>query len=433
MLFRIVSSSLTALFLGLSTPTNEPLPPINLLSWDETTIFKLPTEPDAKVEAIVNNYLKKLSTQGIIGENQQVWIQSDWVVLGDYQGEKPASAASLTKIATSLAVLEKWGANHQFETKIYLNGNLNEGILTGDLIVVGDSDPLFVWEEGIALGNFLSEKGIKQIKGNLIITGNFAMNFKSNSQTSGELLKQALNYRLWSSTAYKQYRSLPENTPKPEIIISGNVRVENNLTKGAKLLLIHKSMTLAELLKQMNIYSNNVMAEMLAQTLGGGQVVASMAALAAEVPSEEIQLINGSGLGLENRISPRAAVAMLMAIERKLLDSPLSVADLFPVGGRDVKGTMQDRNIPDGVAIKTGTLNLVSALAGVIPTKERGQVWFAIINSGYQIPKFRVEQDNLLQKLSEHWQFTNPEIKPNPNPDYLGNPKRISYQLAVSN
>jgi hypothetical protein len=47
-----------------------------------------------------------------------------------------------------------------------------------------------------------------------------------------------------------------------------------------------------------------------------------------------------------------------------------------------------------------------------------------LINYGYQIPKFRNEQDKFLQQLSQHWQFTTPKIKPNPNPDFLGNPLR---------
>ena len=55
--------------------------------------------------------------------------------------------------------------------------------------------------------------------------------------------------------------------------------------------------------------------------------------------------------------------------------------DFFPVAGRDRTGTMVDRNIPYGITVKTGTLWEVSALAGMIPTAERGPIWFAIINN----------------------------------------------------
>ena len=95
------------------------------------------------------------------------------------------------------------------------------------------------------------------------------------------------------------------------------------------------------------------------------------------------------------------------------------------MGGRDKTGTVQWRNLPDGVAVKTGTLAQVSALAGVIPTKERGPVWFAIINHGPNIDRFRVEQDRLLQRLTNHWNLT-PVASPAKatQPVKLGDPKR---------
>ncbi|MBC6418455.1 MAG: D-alanyl-D-alanine carboxypeptidase, partial [Prochloron sp. SP5CPC1] len=269
--------------------------------------------------------------------------------------------------------------------------------------IAGSGDPFFVWKDAIVLGNTLNELGIRKVTGNLLIVGNFAMNFKSDPAVAGELLKLGLNSRLWTVAVRNQYETLPQGTPKPEVAIAGAVKVQEQFSPDAKLLLRHQSMTLTEILKQMNIYSNNKMAEMLAQTVGGGKVVAQIAAKAAKVPPEEIQLINGSGLGLDNRISPRAACAMLMAIQRLLQSTDVGVTDLFPVAGRDTHGTMENRQIPEGTAVKTGTLNQVSALAGVIPTEERGLVWFAIVNSGSQIPTFRQEQDRLLQRLAQHF------------------------------
>jgi serine-type D-Ala-D-Ala carboxypeptidase/endopeptidase (penicillin-binding protein 4) len=105
----------------------------------------------------------------------------------------------------------------------------------------------------------------------------------------------------------------------------------------------------------------------------------------------------------------------------------VKLADLFPVGGRDTKGTMQWRAIPAGVMIKTGTLARVSALAGVIPTKERGQVWFAIMNSGSSdIERFRNQQDQVLQSLARHWELV-PEATKGTVAEkvFLGDPSRI--------
>jgi serine-type D-Ala-D-Ala carboxypeptidase/endopeptidase (penicillin-binding protein 4) len=115
---------------------------------------------------------------------------------------------------------------------------------------------------------------------------------------------------------------------------------------------------------------------------------------------------------------------MLIALERKLESQPVKVVDLFPVAGRDRNGTMQWRAIPSGVAIKTGTLDRVSALAGVIPTKERGLVWFAIINYGDNIEKLRGEQDRLLQRLANHWQIPPATAIATTDKIYLGDPSR---------
>ncbi|CCQ53064.1 D-alanyl-D-alanine carboxypeptidase [Crocosphaera watsonii] len=417
---------LLALTLGnLLGKTPPPIEVVPVVAWQEAKVFDVPTQSDPVVESIIADYLQRLSSLGFSSNRQAIWLQSDWAYLGDHQAKTPLSAASLTKIATSLAALETWGTGHRFETEFLKVGTVENGVLKGDLIVKGSGDPLFVREEAIAVGNKLNELGIKQVSGNLIIVDNFAMNFKSDRQKSGQLLQLAFNSSRWTPLIKKQYQTLPPNTPKPQITIQGTVKVENNVPETAQRLLKHQSLTMAELLKQMNIYSNNVMSEMIADSVGGAAVVSEVAAKAAKVDSHEIQLINGSGLGVENRISPRASVGMLIAMEEKLQDNPLNVADLFPMGGRDKTGTVQWRNLPDGVAVKTGTLAQVSALAGVIPTKERGPVWFAIINHGPNIDRFRVEQDRFLQRLANHWNLT-PVVSPvkATQPVKLGDPKR---------
>jgi D-alanyl-D-alanine carboxypeptidase/D-alanyl-D-alanine-endopeptidase (penicillin-binding protein 4) len=173
----------------------------------------------------------------------------------------------------------------------------------------------------------------------------------------------------------------------------------------------------------MNVYSNNKIAEILAKKIGGGQKVAEITAELAKVSPREIQLINGSGLGVDNRISPRASCKMLMALSQQLEGKNISIADLFPVSNFGRQGTIEDRNIPSGLAVKTGTLATVSALAGVFPTQQRGNVCFAIINYGNNIEKMRQKQDILLQNLAQHWQIES--LKPlSENSSYFGDPER---------
>jgi D-alanyl-D-alanine carboxypeptidase/D-alanyl-D-alanine-endopeptidase (penicillin-binding protein 4) len=61
----------------------------------------------------------------------------------------------------------------------------------------------------------------------------------------------------------------------------------------------------------------------------------------------------------------------------------------------------------------------------MIPTQERGLVWFTIINSGGDIEALRREQDRLLQDLSKHWQLTpQPRFLSPVAPVFLGDPAR---------
>ncbi len=356
---------------------------------------------DPEAEAIVQRYLKTLSELGLSPQDQGVWLQSGLFHLANNQGQTPLSAASLTKIATSLAALESWGPNHQFGTQLLTNGTVQNGVLQGDLIVQGGGDPMFVWEEAIGLGNALNQLGIRQVTGDLVIAGNFVMNFDESPAKAGVWLKQALNAATWPESVSAQYAKMPPGTGKPSLTIAGNVRTATGTVPG-QLVLQHQSLPLWNLIKRLNVYSNNYMSESLAQQIGGPSVVIQRAAAAAGIDPAQIRLANGSGLGEENKISPQAASMMFAAIQRYASLHNLNIADLFPIAGTDV-GTIDDRDLPRNAVVKTGTLNVVSALAGVVPTQQRGLVSFAIINRGSNLEGLRDRQDVLLRQLQQAW------------------------------
>ncbi|MDM9385107.1 D-alanyl-D-alanine carboxypeptidase [Chlorogloeopsis sp. ULAP01] len=407
-MLELIGSGLMSMWLEMAGVQVKPLDPLDVLTWQSSPSLILAPDPSPAGVTTVQEYFKGLLATKIMPANltqsQGIWLQSGPMLMANHQGTTPLPAASLTKIATSLVALKAWGAQHQFETIVGTTGSVQKGVLQGDLIITGGGDPLFVWEEAIALGNTLNKMGIKQIKGNLIISGNFAMNFQRHPLLAGQALKQALNHKTWSRATTLQYSLMPKGTPKPEVKIAGTVKFEAQTIPQQTLLVRRRSLPLHQLIKEMNVFSNNEMAQMLAELVGGHTVVQSTAARLARVPESEIQLINGSGLGVENRISPRAACAMLMAIQREALTHGLNLADLFPTSGFDRRGTLHARHMPAGTVMKTGTLNDVSALAGVIPTRDRGLVWFTIINRGPYVLNFRAEQDKLLQNLTKQLQ-----------------------------
>lgn len=361
-----------------------------------------PTTPDPNTTKIVQQYLAKLAAQGYPQSAQGIWIQTGNQLLANHQGTTPLSAASLTKVATSLAALQTYGVEHRFQTMIGTNGTIENGIVKGDLIVQGGDDPFFVWEEAITLGNALSQQGIKQVTGDLIITGRFFMNFETDLGKAGTLLKQGLNAKTWSNEAIAQYETLPAGTPKPQIAIAGSVKVSANppnFTTIAR----HQSLPLPELLKKMNRFSNNAMAEIVASSIGGAKVVSLKAAQTAGVPQNEVILVNGSGLAVENRISPRAVCSMFLAIEQLLKPSKMTIGDIFAIVGTD-EGILDGRKLPTGLVTKSGSLNEVSALAGVLPTSKNGLVWFVIMNGGgANLEGFRSGQEALLNSFANQW------------------------------
>jgi len=401
---------LTLGFFSFLTPAPEwvPMRAVDWSPWEEHVWSKMLPQtidaPDPVAIAAVEQHLQSLAALGMPPEQQGLWIQSGNEVLASHRGTVPISAASLTKIPTTLAALSIWGHEHQFETLVGIRGTLQPGgVVEGDLVVQGGGDPLLVWEEAIALGNALQQLGITEVTGDLLITGDFYMNFEADAAQSGEWLRQSFHVDLWNGEARTQYAQMPEGTPQPQIAIAGTVQVLPQPPNDFTPLLRHRSLSLTQILKAMNIFSNNFIADNLAQQMGGGRRVAQIAAEAAAVPLEEVQLVNGSGLGEENRISPRAVTVMLMALQLRLQAADLTVADFFPVVGRE-RGTLGDRQLLPGSALKTGTLDRVSSLAGVVPTRDRPLVWFSLMDIGTgDLGTLHRQQDRLLQALANAW------------------------------
>ena len=157
---------------------------------------------------------------------------------------------------------------------------------------------------------------------------------------------------------------------------NGAVR-EGSTGVAARLFHAHESPALAEVVRDMNKFSNNVIARQLFLTLGaevGGaparakqarRVVQQWVA-AKGITAPELVLDNGSGLSRSERISAASLASLLQAAWRSNV-MPEFIASL-PVAAID--GTMRRRLRNEGVAgnahIKTGLLQDVRAMAGYV-------------------------------------------------------------------
>ena len=121
------------------------------------------------------------------------------------------------------------------------------------------------------------------------------------------------------------------------------------------------------------------------------------------VPRAEVSISHTSGLDY-NRITPRATVKLFRELVFWLNLYGLQPQDIMPVAGID-PGTLHGRFTDAGGAIvgKTGTLpgtdGGVSTLAGILYTRERGVLLFAIFNSRGSVRTYRRLQDGFLKAV----------------------------------
>ena len=187
---------------------------------------------------------------------------------------------------------------------------------------------------------------------------------------------------------------------------SGGVR-NGQLPPGSRLLYVHESEPLAEIVRDINKLSNNVMARQLFLTLAaelGGAPARGDAARhalrqwldAKKIPAPELVIDNGSGLSRIERASAATIAALLQAAWKSAV-MPELVASL-PVAAAD--GTMRKRLRGERVAgrahIKTGLLQDARSIAGfVLDRNGRRHVVVMIVNHP-RAPEAQAAQDALL-------------------------------------
>lgn len=87
--------------------------------------------------------------------------------------ELSLNPASAVKIIPTLAALELLGPAFRWKTEAYALGTIKNGVLHGDLLLKGYGDPHLVTEEFWKLTGELRRRGLKDIKGDLLIDDSY--------------------------------------------------------------------------------------------------------------------------------------------------------------------------------------------------------------------------------------------------------------------
>jgi D-alanyl-D-alanine carboxypeptidase/D-alanyl-D-alanine-endopeptidase (penicillin-binding protein 4) len=348
--------------------------------------------------------------------NQGIFVQAeDGTVLVAQQENRPVHPASVTKVATTLALLERLGHEHRFETRLVGTGPVVDGSLDGDLVVQADGDPFFIFENAFLMLRKLNALGVHEIKGDIKVEGPLLFNWKPDP--AGTRLKRALQ----GLDGAAAWTAIGEPTAR---LGAAALRFDAKGTQQTpgKTLVTNHSPSLMTIVKALNGYSNNVF-HLLSDRIGGPQAVEAIAR--KHLPpalSSEVTITNAAGAEELNRLSPRAAVAILWELRKRLRASGKDLTDVLPVNGLD-DGTLKKRLDEDPyrarIVGKTGTFGSVgaSALAGVLHTSKYGDVAFAVLNSWLPVPEARERQDAFLRALidatgAQPWPYKPDEHSP---------------------
>lgn len=90
-------------------------------------------------------------------------------VLAALQPDLRLTPASVTKLYTVAAVLQKWGPDYHFTTRLLADGPVDDGVLHGNLIFLGAGDPALTVEQLWLLATRLRQSGVRRVTGSLII------------------------------------------------------------------------------------------------------------------------------------------------------------------------------------------------------------------------------------------------------------------------
>ena len=361
-------------------------------------------------------------------------------------GTLPLVPASAQKILTAFGVYELLGDDHLFETTVVTNALLSDGILDGDLYLVGGGDPLLATQPYVvrydqqphfatsieSLADAVVAAGITEITGGVLgdeerydderYLPEWPERFTNVSQNqTGPLSALTVNdgfVRFVEDTA----PSLATATTEPAtfaaaffddlleergVIIRGGSG-EAPAPVNARTIASITSDPISVVTNQMLDISDNMASELLLKEIGfvesrvgssdGGAIALENLLADSGFSVAETDVVDGSGLASENRVTCQLLVEVLNAAG----DTPL--IDGLAVAGES--GTLRERLIGTAaqgrVLAKTGRLNEVGALAGVATASDGTELtfaWIANTTDLYPIEEMMATQDALSLEL----------------------------------
>jgi D-alanyl-D-alanine carboxypeptidase/D-alanyl-D-alanine-endopeptidase (penicillin-binding protein 4) len=369
------------------------------------------------------------AVRGTIDRNPDTWcllVEDAGRPVLSVNPDTALAPASLTKLLTGTALLEHFGPDHRLRTTMVAAGPPVDGVVDGDLHLVGGGDPLLTtpgyaqsfddpnqpYTDANALVDALVAAGVTEVRGDVVgddsrydaerWVATWPTRYQS-EPSIGPISALAVNdgFTGYTSTPDRSNASRRAGDPpalaaqtlvtlmEARGIAVGGSGSAGSAPAGATEVAGLDSAPMREMVGEMVLASDNNTAEMLVKELGlstsgQGTTAAGLAAVGEilgrlGLVAEGAALRDGSGLDPETRVT--------CSMIRDALARAGRAGDLaagLAVGGET--GTLRKRmggsSATGRVVAKTGTLNSVNALAGWADTIPGATIGFVGIGNG---------------------------------------------------
>jgi serine-type D-Ala-D-Ala carboxypeptidase/endopeptidase (penicillin-binding protein 4) len=363
----------------------------------------------------------------LIDDQSCVSISADGIPVAARNEAKPLRPASNVKVITAAVAAEVLGNEFRFTTTVA--GSLgDDGVVDGDLYFVGGGDPLLTsawWSDSgefpafnvtslESLADAVVAKGVTMVTGNIVgDASRYDDEWYADTWAEADRFS---NVGPISALLVNDSREAPDRSSNDPVIGAATVLRELLTARGVQVageavagsagdapsIAALQSAPLADVLAEMLTTSDNNTAEMLLKELGRAQKKSGSRAAGLEVvaetlrkwdvPIDGVELIDGSGISDENRLTCQALMSVLrrhryddlvgggMATAGKAGGTLSTAFTEAPLEGvlRGKTGTL---NNTDGVADKPGA----KTLSGYFPLEGGGQIEFVLLLNGEQI------------------------------------------------
>ncbi|MGK2950286.1 MAG: D-alanyl-D-alanine carboxypeptidase/D-alanyl-D-alanine endopeptidase [Acidimicrobiales bacterium] len=351
-------------------------------------------------------------------------VRNDESVVFEQRPDDALVPASTTKLLTATAVLLQLGPDERLTTRVVATAPVVDGVVPGDLVLVGGGDPLLATADYMArfrnqpqtftdldaLAASVEAAGVRRVEGAVVgdetrydqerYVAGWPVRYL-NQNVIGPLSALAVNdgFAAYPTPGATDVPLEPADHPAvnaaavlTRLLVARGIEVVGEPRAGAapaefQELAAIESPPMAQVLAQLLTESDNSTGELLLKELGAragaGTTAAGRERARALLDLAEIDVggavvADGSGLSLDNRASCSLLVDLLERPDTgPVLDAGLAVAGESGTLSRRFSGT----DLEGRLRGKTGSLNTVTALAGVVQDDDPPLTFAYVVNA----------------------------------------------------